>query len=88
MDPEAEHEVHRALGRHRRGRTALLVSHRLGALREADAIAVLVDGQIGELGSHAELMELDGHYARLFSLQASGYTDGLDERAAGERTVV
>ncbi|MEV5988883.1 ABC transporter ATP-binding protein [Streptomyces sp. NPDC052051] len=88
LDPEAEHEVHRALGRHRRGRTALLVSHRLGALREADAIAVLVDGQIGELGSHAELMELDGHYARLFSLQASGYTDGLDERAPDERTVV
>ncbi|MFJ3229740.1 ABC transporter ATP-binding protein [Streptomyces sp. NPDC086787] len=78
LDPEAEHEVHRTLGRHRRGRTALLVSHRLGALREADAIAVLVDGQIAERGSHAELMSLDGHYARLFGLQAAGYTDRAD----------
>ncbi|MEV0977431.1 ABC transporter ATP-binding protein [Streptomyces sp. NPDC049915] len=84
LDPEAEHEVHRTLGRHRRGRTALLVSHRLGALRAADRIAVLVDGEIAELGSHDELMaRTDGHYARLFTLQAAGYaSDGDRSRPA------
>ncbi|MFF3656262.1 ABC transporter ATP-binding protein [Streptomyces olivochromogenes] len=79
LDPEAEHEVHRTLGRHRLGRTALLVSHRLGALRDANAIAVLVDGRIAELGSHDELMALGGgHYARLFGLQAAGYAERGD----------
>ncbi|WP_406291715.1 ABC transporter ATP-binding protein [Embleya sp. NBC_00896] len=76
LDPEAEHEVHRTLREHRSGRTSLLVSHRLGALRDADTIAVLADGRITELGRHDQLMALaDGHYARLFGLQAAGYVD-------------
>ncbi|MEU6881925.1 ABC transporter ATP-binding protein [Streptomyces sp. NPDC046712] len=76
LDPEAEHEVHRTLAAQRSGSTALLVSHRLGALRDADTIAVLVDGRIAELGDHDRLMaDGDGHYARLFALQAAGYTD-------------
>ncbi|MFF7245228.1 ABC transporter ATP-binding protein [Embleya sp. NPDC008237] len=80
LDPEAEHEVHRALHRHRAGRTGLLVSHRLGALRDADTIAVLADGRITELGRHDQLMALaDGHYARLFGLQAAGYRDRCED---------
>ncbi|MGW1991493.1 ATP-binding cassette domain-containing protein [Embleya sp. NPDC001921] len=76
LDPEAEHDVHRTLHRHRAGRTSLLASHRLGALRDADTIAVLADGRIAELGRHDQLMALaDGHYARLFGLQAAGYRD-------------
>lgn len=56
LDAEAETEIHSSLKRHRSGRTSLLISHRLGAVREADAIAVLREGRIAELGSHDALM--------------------------------
>ncbi|MEU4510421.1 ABC transporter ATP-binding protein [Nonomuraea wenchangensis] len=75
LDAEAEHAVHTGLRRHRAGRTSVLISHRLGALRDADLIVVLSEGKIRERGSHAELMALGGEYARLFSLQASGYEE-------------
>jgi len=52
-----------------------LISHRLGSLRGADRIAVIAAGRIAELGTHAELVARDGAYARLFSLQASGYRE-------------
>ncbi|MFI2759476.1 ABC transporter ATP-binding protein [Streptomyces echinatus] len=73
LDAEAEHEIHTALAEHRRGRTSLLVSHRMGALRDADDIVVLSGGVVVERGSHIELMAYGGEYARLFGLQASGY---------------
>ncbi|WP_324605805.1 ABC transporter ATP-binding protein [Streptomyces sp. NRRL S-481] len=73
LDAEAEHEIHTALARHRGGRTSLLISHRLGAVREADLIVVLAEGRVVEQGHHTELMAAGGRYARLFSLQAAGY---------------
>jgi ATP-binding cassette, subfamily B, bacterial len=75
LDAEAEHQMHRALARHRRGRASLLVSHRLSSVREADRILVLSAGKVAERGTHDELMALGGDYARLFTLQASGYAD-------------
>jgi ATP-binding cassette subfamily B protein len=73
LDAEAEHELHTDLRRHRAGRTSMLISHRLSAVREADLIAVLADGRIVEQGTHAELVATEGEYARLFALQADGY---------------
>ncbi|MFD2417285.1 ABC transporter ATP-binding protein [Amycolatopsis pigmentata] len=73
LDAEAEHEVHTALRRHRADRTSLLISHRLGAVREADLIVVLSDGRIVEQGVHDALVTAGNEYARLFTLQASGY---------------
>ncbi|EMD29778.1 ABC transporter ATP-binding protein [Amycolatopsis azurea] len=73
LDAEAEHEIHTSLAEHRAGRTSVLISHRLGSVRGADRIAVLVDGQVAELGSHDELVSLGGTYSRLFRLQADGY---------------
>ena len=55
------------------GRIAILISHRFSTVRMADQIVVLQDGRIIERGSHEELMQLNGHYAHLFSLQAKGY---------------
>ncbi|WP_329084558.1 ABC transporter ATP-binding protein [Streptosporangium sp. NBC_01469] len=73
LDPHAEHEVHTILREHRTGRTTLLISHRLSAVRDADVIAVLADGRIAELGGHDELVRAGGRYAELFEIQARGY---------------
>ena len=75
LDAEAEHDVHERLRTHRAGRTSVLISHRLGAVRDADVIAVLVDGRITESGSHASLISLGGTYARLYGFQSRGYVE-------------
>lgn len=75
LDAEAEYEIHRSLRRHREGRTSLLISHRLGSVRDADRIVVLSGGRVVEEGDHASLTELGGEYARLFEKQASGYRE-------------
>jgi ATP-binding cassette subfamily B protein len=73
LDAEAEYEVFRRFGELIEGRIAVLISHRFSTVRMADRIVVLSAGKIIELGSHAELIHLDGAYARLFNLQAEGY---------------
>jgi ATP-binding cassette subfamily B protein len=75
LDAEAEHRLHRALEQHARGKTRILISHRLGALRGADTIVVLTGGAITERGSHDALIAAGREYARLFALQAAGYRD-------------
>jgi ATP-binding cassette, subfamily B, bacterial len=75
LDPEAEHQVHAQMRAYRRGRTSLLISHRLSAVRDADLIAVLDEGRIIEQGTHDTLLEAGGRYARLFRLQAAGYQE-------------
>jgi ATP-binding cassette subfamily B protein len=79
LDAEAEHHLHRQLTRHRAGRTSLLVSHRLNTVREADMIIVLADGRVVEQGTHTQLMHAGDRYARLFTLQASGYREAHEE---------
>ncbi|MGW1185246.1 ABC transporter ATP-binding protein [Streptomyces drozdowiczii] len=75
LDPQAEDEVRQALRRRRRGRTSILVSHRLGTAREADLIVVVRAGRVVEQGSHDELMAGAGRYADLFARQAAGYRE-------------
>ena len=58
------------LRRVRRSRTALIVAHRISAVRDADLILYLRDGGILERGTHADLIRLDGEYARLARAQA------------------
>jgi ATP-binding cassette, subfamily B, bacterial len=82
LDAEAEHRMQQTLRRHGTRRTQLLISHRLSALRGADTIAVLAGGRIVEQGAHDALMLAAGHYARLFTMQASGYQD---ERVAARK---
>ena len=52
---------------------AILISHRFSTVRMADRIVVIRGGQIAEIGSHEELLRMEGTYAQLFSMQAEGY---------------
>ena len=73
LDPKAEHELFEQMRGLSAGRSVLLVSHRFSSVRSADRIYVLEGGRVTESGSHEELVELDGHYADLFRLQAAAY---------------
>jgi len=64
--------------------TTILVSHRFSTVRHADKIAVVADGKVVELGSHAQLMELDGRYCRMFTLQAQRFASGAAEEGEEE----
>ena len=70
LDAESEAAVQRALARLRRGRTTIVVAHRLSTVRDADLVVAMADGREVEQGTHAALMERDGLYARLVKTQS------------------
>jgi ATP-binding cassette, subfamily B, bacterial MsbA len=69
LDSEADAAVQEALARLSRGRTTLIIAHRLATIVQADLIHVVQDGQVVESGTHADLLARKGRYARLFALQ-------------------
>jgi ATP-binding cassette, subfamily B, bacterial len=73
LDPEAEAAIFAELKENLKGRIGIVISHRFSTVRIADRIAVISDGRVTELGTHAELLSADGRYAELFELQAAGY---------------
>jgi len=72
LDAESEAVIKRALAALSKGRTTLVIAHRLATIREADLIVVLDQGRVAETGSHDELLAKAGIYAELFRLQFNG----------------
>ena len=72
LDAESEFMVQQALADLMRGRTVLVIAHRLATVRNADRIVVVHEGRIAEAGRHDELLAHDGLYRRLYALQMEG----------------
>ncbi|HEV7366798.1 MAG TPA: ABC transporter ATP-binding protein [Gemmatimonadales bacterium] len=81
LDSASERLIQEALKTLLKGRTAFVIAHRLSTVRDADRIVVIQDGEIGEVGSHAELLAGGGYYASLVARQTEGFLEE-SERAA------
>ena len=84
LDARAESNLFDRMRELLHGRSVVLISHRFSSVRSADRIYVLHEGRVVEEGSHAELMEREGLYAELFTLQARAYVDRPLEPAQEE----
>jgi len=78
LDSESEHKVQLAFDRLMKGRTTIVIAHRLSTVLGAHKICVLANGQLVEEGSHSELLAAQGQYARLYRLQ---FREQADEQA-------
>ncbi len=77
LDNESERHIQSALEQLSVGRTTIVIAHRLSTIRNADEIVVIASGQISERGSHDELLERNGIYAKYYRMQF----EGMDELA-------
>ena len=71
IDSESEHLIQEATKEVTKGRTSIIIAHRLSTIEHCDRIAVLNQGELAELGTHAELMQSQGMYYQLASLGLS-----------------
>ena len=85
LDSESEVLVQEALWRLMEGRTAIVVAHRLSTVVRMDRLIVLDRGRIVEQGTHAELLDVDGTYAKLWRHQSGGF---LDEESKNPTSLV
>jgi len=83
VDSALEARIEQALETLMRGRTSIVIAHRLSTVQNADRILVLHHGELREQGTHAELLERGGLYARLYELQFVRARPGLPRAASG-----
>lgn len=81
LDALAEQQLYERFNRMIGDKSAIYISHRLASTRFCDKVAMFVDGNMIEYGSHEELMATGGQYARMFELQAQYYQDGQEGEA-------
>lgn len=79
LDAESESKVQTALARLMKGRTTLVIAHRLATVRDADTIHVLSHGKLLESGTHNQLYEMDGYYRHLCELQFTNTKEETQE---------
>ena len=82
IDSYTERQIQKALLTLLKGRTGMVIAHRLATIRGADRIIVLQDGQLIETGNHDELMALGGLYAKLYNMNYASFDDIPDEMVA------
>ncbi|MBR4866366.1 MAG: ATP-binding cassette domain-containing protein, partial [Clostridia bacterium] len=75
LDPIAESELYQKYHEMTGGKSSVYISHRLASTRFCDRIILIADGGIAEEGTHDELMELGGDYARLYEVQSRYYKE-------------
>jgi ATP-binding cassette, subfamily B, bacterial MsbA len=78
LDTESEKQIQKALEKLAAGRTVIAIAHRLSTILSADQIVVMDQGQIKEIGTHAELLEKSGYYRRLYDLQFNQTTQAAE----------
>lgn len=98
VDTDTEEQILKNLKENRRGKTTILIAHRISTIQNADIIMVLEDGEAREIGNHASLMELDGIYKDMFEKQqleaaigekrAALHTDFSDSNTRGSARAV
>lgn len=69
IDTESEQLIQQAIEKLITGRTSIIIAHRLSTIQHANKILVLDKGEVKEMGSHEELLAIDGHYKNLYELQ-------------------
>ncbi len=78
LDTESERHIQKALDQVMKNRTTLVIAHRLSTIEKADVIMVMDQGRIVERGTHAELLALNGYYARLHAVQFNEDEEGSE----------
>jgi ABC-type multidrug transport system fused ATPase/permease subunit len=78
IDPETEDLIRRGMRLVMQGRTTFVIAHRISTVKQADVVIVLEQGRITQMGTHAQLMDEEGHYRDIANVQLYG-----DEQTAG-----
>ena len=86
IDTETELLIQEAVERLTKGRTSIIIAHRLQTIQEAGRVLVLNHGEVAEIGSHDELLAADGLYATLHSLQFQSDAESTDDAAVNNTT--
>jgi len=79
LDSVTERHIQESIQELMQGRTSIVIAHRLSTIAHLDRIVVFHAGHVVEDGTHAELLERDGHYARMWRMQAGGFLPENDE---------